>query len=207
MYNVRIQKQSLNPARTFPPVDMYHKKLAKLDSRLDDVLKLMRDAGERSLHTAPIAGAWTPLQALHHIYLAERSSVDYLLFKFGEDEQPPEHNFRTRLNGKVILAAFASPKKFKSPADVDSRNVSASRSLSLESISYDLRMTRNELEDLLKTAPEAWHKAPVYRHPVVGRMSLIDMLRFFQAHQTRHFRQIKRALAQNARNNRRQKAS
>lgn len=188
-------------------MEKYQKKLAKLDSRLDDILKLMRNAGERALHKAPIEGAWTPLQTLHHIYLAERASVDYLLFKFGEEEQPPANNLRTRLNGKLIVAAFASPKKFKSPAAIDSRNIVSSRSLTLESLSYDLRLTRNELEDLLRTVPASWHKAAAYRHPVVGRMSLQDMLSFFHSHQTRHFRQIKRALAQNARNNRRQKAS
>lgn len=166
----------------------------------------MRVAGDRALHKAPIMGAWTPLQTLHHIYLVERASVDYLLFKYAQEEEPPALDIRSRLNGKVLLAAFASPKKFKSPPAVDSRNVISSKSLSLESISYDLKMTRNELEDLLRTAPESWHTAAAFNHSVVGRMSLGDMLRFFQSHQTRHFRQIKRALAQNARNNRRQKA-
>jgi len=185
---------------------MYQSKLEKLDSRLDDILKVMRDAGDRALHRAPILGAWTPLQTLHHIYLAERASVDYLLYKYDENDEPPSLDLRSRLNGKVLLAAFASPKKFKSPPSVDSRNLVSSKSLNLESIYYDLRMTRNELEDLLRTAPASWHTAAAFNHPVVGRMSLSDMLRFFQSHQTRHFRQIKRALAQNARNNRRQKA-
>lgn len=195
------------PTRTFRSVEKYQKKLEKLDSRLDDVLKLMRDAGDRALHKAPIVGAWTPLQTLHHIYLVERTSVDYLLYKFGQEEEPPSANFRSRLNGKMLVAAFASPKKFKSPEALDSRNIVSSKSLTLESLSYDLRMVRNELEDILRTAPDAWHKSAVYRHPVVGRMSLKDMLTFFNSHQTRHFRQIKRALAQNARNNRRQKTS
>jgi len=88
------------------------KKLEKLDSRLDEALSLMTAAGERSLHKAPIENAWTPLQTLHHIYLAERSSVDYLLYKFGQEEDPPPSNLRTILNGKVLLAAFATPKKF-----------------------------------------------------------------------------------------------
>lgn len=188
-------------------MEIYRKKLEKLDARLDDALKLMRNAGDRALHKAPILGAWTPLQTLHHLYLVERSSVDYLLYKFGEEEEPPAANLRSRLNGTLILAAFASPKKFKSPPSMDSRNVVSSRSLTLESVSYDLRMLRNELEDLLKTAPASWHKAAVYHHPVVGRMSLKDMLAFFNSHQTRHIRQIKRALTQNARNNRRQKTS
>ncbi len=195
------------PTRTFRAVEAYQKKLDKLDARLDEVLKVMRDAGDRALHKAPIEGAWTPLQTLHHIYLAERAGVDYLLYKFGKEEEPPPSNLRSRLNGKLISAAFATPKKFKSPESMDSRNIVSSRSLTLESISYDLRMLRNELEDILKSAPDSWHKAAVFLHPVVGRMSLKDMLAFFQSHQTRHIRQIKRALAQNARNNRRQKAS
>ena len=167
----------------------------------------MRDAGERALQKAPIVGAWTPLQTLHHLYLVERSSVDYLLFKFGEEEEPPSLNLRSKLNGKLVVAALATPKKFKSPEAVDSRNIVSSKSLTLESISYDLRMVRNELEDILRTAPASWHKSAVYQHPMVGLMSLKDMLAFFQSHQTRHIRQIKRALAQNARNNRRQKTS
>ena len=187
-------------------METYLKKLEKLESRLDEALSLMTAAGERSLHKAPIENAWTPLQTLHHIYLAERSSVDYLLYKFGQEEDPPPSNLRTILNGKVLLAAFATPKKFTSPEAVDSRNVVSSRSLKLESIAYDLKLTRNELGDLLRNAPSSWKTAAVFRHPVAGRMSLMDMLRFFQTHQTRHIRQIKRALAQNARNNRRQKA-
>ena len=181
----------------------YMTQLDKLNARLEKLLSEMSAAGEQSLHRAPVEGAWTPLQTLHHIYLVEQRSLDYLLYKYGQEEPAPSLTLRHRLNGAAVSVALLSPIKFRSPDIVDSRNVAAERTLSLDSLNYQLRLCRTDLKDLLKNAPPEWIKGAVFRHPQAGRMSMSATLRFLGIHQNRHSKQIRRALSQNARNNRR----
>ncbi len=182
-----------------------HKRIAQLNAHAEALLDEMSLHGEEVLHRQPVPNAWTPLQTLHHIQLVERSAVDYLLYKFGSDEAPPPLTLATRLQGKLVAVALHSPMKFKAPAAVDSRMVATRAPLTLEQLSYQLRAGRSELAEVLQGAPPSWSRAAVFRHPRT-RMSLQDMLRFFDAHLSRHSKQIRRALAQNARYYSRQKA-
>lgn len=173
---------------------------------MEHLLDEMSLAKPATLHRAPVKGAWTPLQTLHHLQLAERGSVDYLLYKFGQGGTPPRLSPKQRVTGKFVALALMSPFKFSAPEQTNSSKKGPSSKLDLEQTAYAIRGTRAELENFLRTVSDDWHRGAAYRHPTGGRMSLKDMLRFFRAHQDRHGKQIKRALAQNARYYRRQEA-
>lgn len=161
-------------------------------------------AGPKSISRPPVEDAWTPLQALHHIFLVERYAVDYLLYKLGTEEELPPLTLAARLKGKLIAAALASPLKFKAPAEVDSARQIAKHKLSLDALAHELRSVRNELKKLLEVMPENWHDKAVFQHPR-GRIGIKDTLLFLDTHFSRHEHQIQRGLAQNARYYRRQK--
>ena len=161
---------------------------------------------ERALGRPPVAGAWTPLETLHHLCLAERQSVDYLLYKFGREAVMPRLGVREWFGGKAVSLALASPFKFAAPPQTDARREDVAGPADLPSVAEAWREVRADLHELVRQLPESWRGRAVYRHPRAGRMSLADMLRLFAVHQRRHGKQIRRALAQNARYYRRQEA-
>ena len=182
-------------------------KLARLNAHSERLLDEMSLAGDHVLARPPVSGAWTPLQALHHVQLVERTSVDYLRYKLEQGAAPPPLTLRARARGKLLRAVMASPLKFQAPQKVDSRHVPGrTKRLSLDELAFTLRSTRQELQELLERMPPDWRRGAVYRHAMGGRMSLGDMMGFFAVHHARHAKQIRRALAQNTRNYRRQKA-
>lgn len=180
--------------------------LSKLNSRTENLLDEMSLAGPKSITRPPVEDAWTPLQALHHIILVERHTLDYLLYKLGSNAELPPLTLADRIKGKLISAALASPLKFKSPKDVDSALHTPKHKLNLDTLAHELRTVRDELKQLYLVMPPDWKKKAVFRHPS-GRIGIDDVMLFLETHYTRHERQIKRGLAQNARYYRRQKAS
>ena len=163
----------------------------------------LAEAPPRDLHRAPVEHAWSPLQVMQHIYLVERASIDYLLYKYGQNEQPPRQTLRTRFNGKVAVASLASPFKFRAPAAVDVAKQDLMDAPTLGDVERGLATARGDLRRLLDTAPPTWLEGAVYRHPRAGRMSLDDFALMLLTHHNRHARQIERGLAKNARDHRR----
>lgn len=182
------------------------RRLDRLDAAAERLLDEMSLADPRALTRAPVADAWTPLETLRHLNLAERASVDYLLYKFGQDAVMPRLGVREWFSGKAVSLALASPLKFEAPEQTDVRQRDDDPPRSLRPLADEGRATRADLRELLERMPAEWRGRAVYRHPSAGRMSLADMLRFFGVHQRRHGKQIRRGLAQNARYYRRQEA-
>ena len=175
---------------------MLERKTGRLFARL-------AEAPPRDLHRAPVEEAWSPLQVMQHIGLVERASVDYLLYKYGQGGDPVPQSLRTRLNGKLAVAALVSPLKFKAPAPVDVGRQDLLDAPTLDDVHRGLLATRADLRRLLATAPASWLSGAVYRHPAAGRMSLDDLALMLLAHHNRHAKQIERGLAKNARDHRR----
>ena len=189
-----------------PPDPKLIRRLDRLDAVTERLLDAMSLADRRALGRPPVEGAWTPLETLHHLCLAERHSVDYLLYKFGREAVMPRLGVRECVGGKAASLALASPFKFAAPPQTDARREGVAGPDDLQSVADASRAIRTDLRELIRQLPEGWRGRAVYRHPRVGRMSLADMLRFFAVHQRRHGKQIRRALAQNARHYRRQEA-
>ena len=140
---------------------------------------------------------------MQHISLVERASVDYLLYKYGQEDALVPQSLQTRWRGKLVIAGLLSPLKFKAPKPVDVSGQSLLDAPTLSDIGAQMRAARTDLRNLIDTAPEAWLSGAVYRHPSVGRMSLDDMTLMMLVHHDRHERQIDRGLAKNTRDYRR----
>ena len=189
-----------------PPDAKLLRRLDRLDAATERLLDEMSLAEGRALRRPPVQGAWTPLETLHHLNLAERQSVDYLAYKLAREAVMPRLGLRDWFAGKAVSLALASPLKFKAPPQTDARRPGVETPADVQSLADEARATRTDLRGLIARLPAEWHGRAVYRHPTAGRMSLLDMLRLFSVHQRRHAKQIRRALAQNARYYRRQEA-
>ncbi len=175
-----------------------------LDRKTDRLLARLAEVEPAILHAPPVLGAWSPLQVMHHIALVERNSVNYLLYKFGQEEKSLRpQTLKSRLSGKLVIAALISPLKFRAPVDTDVSGQNLLDAPTLDDLRTMLDSSRTDLRGLLTRADASWLKGAIYRHPTAGYLSLKDMVMLFLVHHDRHARQIDRALAQNAREFRR----
>ncbi len=184
-------------------MNLVHRILPILDRKSERLLEALSRAPPEHLHRAPVAGAWSPFKVVQHISLVERTSVDYLLYKFGQDEPVVPQSMSTRLKGKMVIAGLMSPLKFKAPKSVDVTHGDLLDAPTLSDIGREVRGARNDLGELVAQASDEWLNSAVYRHPRAGRMSLDDLMLMLLVHHDRHERQIKRGLAKNARDHRR----
>lgn len=166
--------------------------LEKLNRDLDSLEKDLRTYTHTQLNRTPAPGQWSALQALHHLRLSEKFSLHYCRKKLSHQPRLPKAGLRSAFRSFILNTYLASPFKFKAPRYI---NTSAlPQEDSLDRLFDEWRQERTEWHRFLQELPEDYLHRTVYRHPFLGRISLLAMLRFFRAHWLRHRKQAYRAL-------------
>jgi hypothetical protein len=65
---------------------------------------------------------------------------------------------------------------------------------SYETLAVNWKQLRKEISDFLQGINEVNSKKEIFRHPVVGRMSIVQGLQFMKEHVARHMRQVERIM-------------
>lgn len=145
-----------------------------------------------AVHVKPEDNSWSALETANHIYLAEKLSLQYVRYKLTKpDPIPPKHP-GIWLRTYLLKWTLISPLKFKAPPTINMRN--AQPVLAVEELVAQWKMLREELLELLDQHEEQFRGRLLYKHPFAGRMTLNQMLIFFQDHLVHHTRQLKRIL-------------
>ena len=79
--------------------------------------------------------------------------------------------------------------KYKVP---DAIKVEFDENYDFEVLSSEWKLLRKEIRAFLENIEEETAQKEIFRHPVVGRMSLLQGLAFMQEHLERHTRQVER---------------
>lgn len=158
----------------------------RLERQRLEWLAQLEAAPAAAVTRAPGPGQWSPLQNVEHLILAEAGSLRYLLHKRqqGQPPPPPDAAAAWRL-GLLLISLWQPAWRFRAPEPVSQPR--ADRSLAATAAEW--AQLRAQLRQLLAELPPEWHRGPSYRHPVAGRLTLVGMLRFFEAHVARHQRQ------------------
>jgi hypothetical protein len=91
----------------------------------------------------------------------------------------------------VLNIAMRLPFKYKVP---DAIAVDLTEDYSYEVLSADWKALRTEISEFLESIDEATAKKELFRHPLLGKMSLMQGLRFMNEHVARHSLQLERIL-------------
>ncbi len=138
----------------------------------------------------PSESKWSVLQVLEHLRASESLSLRYLNYK---REQQEETSKNTGLKQSVAMwmlkRRYNNPKPIKGP-DAKALNPD------LDGLEYNKLMSqwkdsRKDLQKFLESTPEEMFNKALYKHPILGRINLGQMLQFFELHVQRHHRQIK----------------
>lgn len=143
---------------------------------------------EKRLTAAPKAGAWTVAQVITHIAIAEEGSLAYFTKKHsGGRHKPVGTSAPFRL--AILNLAISLPLKYKAPAVV--ADVPAT---SYGEAKARWAVVREKLRQVYETLPEAHIGHDLFKHPSLGRFTVLQGVRFTRRHVLRHRGQILRTL-------------
>ena len=135
---------------------------------------------------------WSAHQNLEHLLKAEAASLSYLQKKLsGGGGDIPKAGFKSQWRRFVLRVAFALPTlKFKAPQYLGDLPESSD----FKDLNRRFETQRADLKAFLDTMSDDLLEGEVWKHARAGKMSIAQMLDFFEDHFDRHEQQLKKAI-------------
>jgi hypothetical protein len=168
------------------------KRITRLDLKTRQLFTLLYAQNPAQLVAIPRPDAWSALMAVNHIYLGEQLSLQYVQHKLRAPDSIPGKGPDAWFRTLVLKWVLMSPLKFRSPAPINMRNEQPL--LGLQDLETAWAAQRASMTRLLEEYESRMRNRIPYKHPYAGRLTLGQMLIFFEDHQDHHHRQIKSIL-------------
>jgi hypothetical protein len=166
--------------------------LDKIEKQLADLLSSMEKEKTVDLLYHEKEADWSSLQVLKHIELVEAISLKYIKYKVKQGSKFKKAGLKQVYASWIMQKAYKSSKKFTAP---EGRGLVPEREgLDYVEIVKSFKQHRVALKQFLTELNEKYYNYAVYKHPLFGRLTLLQMLTFFYGHMERHEKQINRTL-------------
>ena len=142
------------------------------------------------LNQKPAPDKWSANQNVLHLLQAEAASLAYMKKKLSFGSDLPQAGFRSKFRRFLLWAAFALPLKFKAPSQL----AKMPDDLDFEELKQQWSSLRADYYIFLKDMPDTLVTAELWRHQIAGKMTVLQMIDFFEDHMKRHRGQIERTL-------------
>jgi len=166
------------------------KKIDELDSELRDLFESLKDYSDLQLNRRPANGKWSILQNMHHLILSEGYALKYLKKKLGFNPTLKNANLITFFRSGLLGIYMGAGIKREAPKAVDTDELPNDTKF-WETIKL-WKGQRKELRTFLQDLTPEFYKKEFYKHPFVGKLTIFQMLKFFQQHFRRHQKAIER---------------
>ncbi|TMB93800.1 MAG: DinB family protein [Chloroflexi bacterium] len=133
---------------------------------------------------APRPGSWSLGEIAHHLVLAEEEVLRQL--REPEADFGRRQTLRDRFGRALVGWIFRRGIHVKTPM----RSMVPTPGRSLEEIRHAWGSVRSELASYLTTLHEGERTRVIFRHPVAGRMSIMQTLELIRAHFDDYLRQV-----------------
>lgn len=164
-----------------------------IEQQKADLLIQIGSLSAAQLHQHP-PGKWSLSQVFAHLITSEQLSVQYLKKKIQAIDEQPDTGLVEELKMWTLIISQRLPFKFKAPKVVVDHTPAFKNAAE---IATAWNQTRTELKDLLGRFTANHLKRKIYKHPVAGKLNIVQATRFFSEHIIHHTPQIKRLLKQN----------
>jgi hypothetical protein len=161
----------------------------QLEIQREELLKKISTLNEEN-HNHTVRGEWSINQILAHILTSERLSLLYMKKKFQGINDLGDTGLYESLKVVILTISQRLPFRYKAPKLV----VDHTPTLSLKEIELHWANTRKELKDFLERIEPHHIKRKIYKHPVAGRLNVVQAIGFLREHIIHHLPQIKRHL-------------
>lgn len=164
-------------------------KLNELTAQKAVFLQIINNATPAQRLQKPNEQAWNMLQVGHHVLLAEGGATKFMLTR-----QPIKislgQQIKSRLNSIMLNIFLKSPLKFKAPKVVST--IVAEQQLPLEQLTTQWAEASEQLTQYLANFNTAHLKHSVFKHPLVGPLTITQTLDFMIEHIQHHIPQLQR---------------
>lgn len=161
-------------------------KFSKIETLKKSILNSVEEYSNNQLNYKPANDKWSLAQVISHLITSEQRSLAYIKKKILAGTENPDSGLYQKM--KLILLKFALklPVKYKAPYVV----ASVPDSASYENLVNDWNQVRNEMKDVLDGLPNEFFNKQLFKHPSIGKISILHFLEFLESHITHHILQI-----------------
>jgi uncharacterized damage-inducible protein DinB len=168
-----------------------------LEQQRVDLFNELDRVDQSLLNQQPAPNTWTAHQNLEHLLKAETTSLSYLQKKLSSGSGGiPKAGFKSWGRRFLLRLAFTLPMlKFQAPKYLEELPETSD----FQDLKARFTQQRAALKSFLDTLPNEVLEGEIWKHARAGKMSIAQMLDFFEDHFNRHEQQLKRAIAVNTR--------
>ena len=153
--------------------------------KFEEAISLSSDL---QLNFKPASGGWSMLQVLQHVVAIEKISSDYLVHK-SLSKSRKAGGVKSYIRSVFLRMMLKSPFKFKAPAV---KGIHPVQDREKQELLNQWNRIRIELHSFLEEFPEEKNKEVIFRHPLVGWLTMEQTLVFLADHITHHQNQLSR---------------
>lgn len=168
------------------------KQFERMDRKLKDLMRLIRTLPQENYLRHPDPNTWSVGQIANHLYLSERLSLAYLKKKLSYPDTILPYHIKSHWALFMVNFILWSPFKVKAPSGInmwEDKEV-----LPPDELEAKWNSIRKELTTIISDNQPGFKHHLVFNHPFGGRMTMRQMLIFFNHHIAHHVRQIHRVL-------------
>lgn len=162
-----------------------------LEESRRSLMSLCEQVPEESLQRQPQPGKWSVMQIITHLITSEQLSLNYIRKKSQGIKDLPNTGIGADARMFLLKISQRIPLKYKAPKVVVQHTP---ETLSFEKSRQAWENLRKELHSFIINMESQDLKKAIYKHPVGGRLNILQALIFFQEHFNHHLPQINRLI-------------
>jgi hypothetical protein len=135
---------------------------------------------------------WSVVQVINHLKEAEKGSVLYITKKIERSTKFEKSGFKSTYRYLILRLAFILPIKYKQPPMLDE----PTNDMTIDEAKENWSVVRNDMRAILEQMNDEQITSEIFKHPLVGKMNMIQSIKFMQKHFDRHEEQIKNIINQ-----------
>jgi hypothetical protein len=164
-----------------------NKQFQRLEILKANLLKQAKNIDSDQFNQKPSPTQWSLGQVLHHLYLVEEGSYQYIAKKTKGIDDIEKSGFKEAWRNFLLRLMLVLPIKFKAPRVVSE---SMPEIVDYEKLVSDWSATRERIGTLLNTLEDSQLKLKLFKHPKAGYLNIIQTIGFVHAHHLHHLKQI-----------------
>ena len=154
------------------------------------LLKRLEQYSEEVLIHKPAVDSWSVTETIYHLKVAENGALLYMRKKL-EVGGHQKATFGAAVKQKLLNFAVSLPFKYKAPAVAQ---VPKGTKVSYAEAVAEWNDVRQALKKEYETIDENIIGNELFKHPVAGKLSILQSVKFMRQHVVRHLGQIDRVL-------------
>ncbi len=163
--------------------------LDRLEDQRAALVSQVEGMADAALNLPPAEGKWSIIQIMSHLIAAEKLSLAGIHKKMADRTGLKKAGLAGRVRSAFLHLVMGLPVRIKAPA----------RALATVPEHQDLETVRRQWDEVRGTWGETIDSFPpeladqgIFRHPIMGTLSLAQALRFTADHIDHHAKQIER---------------